>query len=87
MPEFENINPERNPNEGKELLDAELEIERELIGRAGNTNKEKQAWIAKNAERFRIIVQEPDIIELIRTDRNKAVEEIERRLKEERKEK
>lgn len=57
-------------------------IEVEIMKKCCGTTEEKTAWIEKYGLRFREIVEEPEIIELIKTDRTKAIEEIERRLKE-----
>lgn len=80
---MENIKPmSGNPKEENDLFRIEIIIEKEIMERWCQTTEEKTAWVEKHGKRFREIVQEPEIIELIKMDKNKAIEEIERRLKE-----
>lgn len=79
---MENINPKIETEENPDLLKEEITIEAEIMGKCCQTAEEKTAWVEKNGKRFREIVEEPEIIELINTNRAKAIEEIEKRLKE-----
>lgn len=86
MPNFENKIPEEPTKEEKELYHDEVLMERELIGRACKTLEEKNNWIKENGAIFREIVQDSDIIEMIKEDRQKAIEEIKRRIEKKHKE-
>ena len=55
------------------------ELQIELIKRSGRPPSE---WIKENSPIFAEIIQDPDIVELIKYDRKKALEEIEKLIKE-----
>jgi len=84
MSGFENRESGIPAPEEKSLVESEIIlIESEIIKRACGDNEEKKLqWIEKNAGIFREIIEEPEIIKMIRNNRPRAIEEIERKIAE-----
>lgn len=74
-------NPEIKKDAEKLSLAERNTLELELMERAGcQTTEERDKWINENGRVASEIIKESEMIRLIREDRNKAIEEIEKRL-------
>ncbi len=74
----ENLERQLSPSKEKSLIkEKSLLIEKRLME---ESNLEPEKWVKKYGRKFRRIIEEPEVIELLKTDEIKTREKIEEEL-------